>query len=256
MVIPRLIGMVHLQPLPGAPGFGGSLDQVIDRAVADAVALAESGFGGLMMENFGDSPFFADNVPDITVSSMTAAAREVSNAVDIPVGVNVLRHDALGALAVAAAADASYIRVNILSGSMFTDQGLIQGRAAEVARKKQSWCPGVAILADVMVKHAAPPAKLTIESAAIDTVERGGADGIIVSGTATGAPVDINDLSAVRTVISDTPLLVGSGATRDNIHTLLSVADSAICGTATKVDGVTTNPVDRARAAALVAAAD
>lgn len=256
MVIPRLIGMVHLRALPGAPGFAGSLDAIIESAVSDATTLAEAGFDGLMMENFGDAPFFADNVPDITISAMTAAARDVSNAVDLPLGVNVLRNDALGALAVAAASDAAYIRVNILSGSMFTDQGLIEGRAAEVARTKQVWCPEVAVLADVMVKHAAPPARLTIEAAAADTIERGGADGIIVSGSATGAPVDINDLSAARTVIGDVPLIVGSGTNLDTIHTLLSVADAAICGTSVKVDGVTTNPVDPARAAALVHAAE
>ena len=256
MVIPRLIGMVHLGALPGAPGFAGSFDAVVEAAITDATALAESGFDGLLMENFGDAPFFVDNVPDITISTMTAVAREIVNAVDLPLGVNVLRNDALGALAVAAASEASYIRVNILSGSMFTDQGLIEGRAAEVARLKQSWCPEVVVLADVMVKHATPPARLTIEAAALDTMERGGADGIIVSGSATGAPVDINDLSAVRTVIGEAPLIVGSGASHDNIHTLLSVADSAICGTAVKVDGVTTNPVDPARAAALVATAE
>lgn len=256
MVIPRLIGMVHLKALPGSPGFAGSLGAIIESAVLDAATLAEAGFDGLLMENFGDAPFYADNVPDITVSTMTAVAREVTNAVELPLGVNVLRNDALGALAVAAAVDASFIRVNILSGSMFTDQGLIEGRAAEVARTKQAWCPDVTVLADVMVKHATPPAHLTIEAAALDTIERGGADGIIVSGAATGAAVDINDLSAARTVIGDAPLIVGSGAGHDNIHTLLSVADSAICGTATKVDGVTTNQVDPARAAALVTAAD
>lgn len=255
MVIPRLIGMVHLGALPGAPDYEGSLDAVIEAAVADATTLADAGFDGLMMENFGDAPFFADDVPDITISSMTAAARAVTAAVDLPLGVNVLRNDAFGALAVAAASGAAYIRVNILSGSMFTDQGLVEGRAAEVARTKRAWCPDVAVLADVMVKHAAPPARLTIESAAADTVERGGADGIIVSGSATGAPVDINDLSVVRTVIGSAPLIVGSGASQDTIHTLLSVADSAICGTSVKVRGVTTNRVDPQRAAALVKAA-
>ncbi len=256
MVIPRLIGMVHLRPLPGSPGFEGSLDAIIEAAVSDAATLAEAGFDGLLMENFGDAPFFADDVPNVTISTMTAAAREVREAIDLPLGVNVLRNDAHGALAVATAAGAAFIRVNILSGSMFTDQGLVQGRAAEVARAKQLWCPEVRVFADVMVKHATPPARLTIEAAALDTIERGGADGLIVSGSATGAPVDINDLSAVRTVIGAAPLVVGSGANHDTIHTLLGVADSAICGTAVKVDGVTTNPVDLARAAALVAAAD
>jgi len=254
-MIPALIGMVHLGPLPGAPRYSGDLDGIVSAAVQDAEALANSGFDALMIENFGDVPFFSDDVPKITIAAMTRAAAAVHRHVDLPFGVNVLRNDGLGALAVAAASGAAFIRINVLSGLMYTDQGPITGKAAEIARARDGLAPGVAILADVFVKHAAPPPGLTLEQAAEDLVARGLADAVIVSGTSTGRPVDPASLEAARRAVGDTPLLVGSGAAEHNVSALLAVADGVIAGTSLKHDGVTTNPVDPDRAARFVAAA-
>ena len=124
--------MVHLGPLPGSPQFGHDLKAVIASALADAERLEAAQFDGVMIENFGDIPFFADDVPKATIAGMTRVVSAISRHVDIPFGVNVLRNDALGALAIAAATGASFIRVNVLSGLMHTDQGPIVGRAAEV----------------------------------------------------------------------------------------------------------------------------
>ena len=128
---PRLVGMVHLGPLPGAPRYRGDLDAVITAAVADARTLIDAGFDGLMVENFGDAPFFADDAPKETIAAMTRVVGAVT-ALGAPTGVNVLRNDALGALAVAAASGAAFIRVNVLSGVMYTDQGVITGKGAEL----------------------------------------------------------------------------------------------------------------------------
>ena len=79
-------------------------DRSIDRCRhLDASILAEAGFDALIVENFGDEPFFADDVPKTTVAAMTRAVAAVRDAVAVPVGVNVLRNDAMAALAVAAA---------------------------------------------------------------------------------------------------------------------------------------------------------
>jgi membrane complex biogenesis BtpA family protein len=253
-VIDGLIGMVHLGPLPGSPTHA-PLDETIAAAVADAHRLAEAGFDALMIENFGDAPFYADDVPAVTATSMTAAVDAITAAVEIPVGVNVLRNDGLTALAVAAATGAAFIRINVLSGTMYTDQGPITGRAAEVARLKAAIAPDVMVLADVMVKHATPPPGLTIEQAAMDLWERGGADGIVVSGAGTGHATDPADLDRLAAVVPDAPLYVGSGATADTIADLLGRCAGVIVGTATKVDGISTNPVDPGRARAIVEAA-
>ena len=245
--------MVHLEPLPGAPGFGGSMSTVLKRATTDAQALVEAGYDGIMVENFGDAPFFADDVPKVSIAAMALAIAEVVS-VGLPTGVNMLRNDALGALAVAAATEASFIRVNVLSGMMYTDQGPIVGQAAHIARARQELCPGTAIIADVFVKHATPPAGLSLVDATNDLVERAGADAVVVSGAGTGSPTDLDDLRSVAKH-SHLPVYVGSGATAETIAEILSIGDGAIVGSATKIDGIATNPVDPERAAAIVRAA-
>lgn len=255
MSLPRLIGMVHLGALPGAPSFSGDLNAVVRAAVTDAHVLEDAGFGGVMIENFGDSPFYADDVPKVTVASMTRTAAEIAAATQLAVGVNVLRNDAAAALAVAAAVDAAFIRVNVLAGSMFTDQGLIEGKAAEIVRLRDRICPDVAIMADVFVKHAVPPAGLRLEDAVRDLAGRGGADAVVVSGVATGAAPDADRIATVKAAAGSTPVFIGSGADTATVRTLLSKIDGVIVGTAIKHGGVTTAPIDPALAAALVAAA-
>jgi membrane complex biogenesis BtpA family protein len=253
-MISGLIGMVHLGPLPGSAR-SVPFTETIDQAVSDAIVLGEAGFDAIMIENFGDAPFFADDVPKITIAAMTRVASAVGQASNLPFGINVLRNDALGAMAVAAATGAAFIRVNVLSGSMSTDQGHITGKSAELARLRAAIAPDVAVLADVMVKHATPPPGLTIDRAAADLWERAGADGIIVSGTGTGQALDDADLRLVHGVVPQAPLYAGSGVTADTVAKILEICAGAIVGTATKVDGITTNRVDPDRALAIVEAA-
>ena len=251
-MLPRVIGMVHLEALPGSPHFGQDLKAVIARALADAERLQAAHFDALMIENFGDVPFFVDDVPKVTIAAMTRVVSAISRHVDFPFGVNVLRNDALGALAIAA----SFIRVNVLSGLMYTDQGPIVGRAAEVLRARQELAPGVAIMADVFVKHASAPPGSTIARAAADLVERGGADAVIVSGVGTGRPPAMGDLKIVRQARrGEVPLLVGSGADSSNVLNLLAHADGVIAGTPLKVGAVASGPVDPEQGALFVAAA-
>lgn len=235
--IPRLIGMVHLAPLPGSPDYAGSMPNVVADARERANTLLEAGFGGLMVENFGDVPFYDDDVPAATVAAVTACVSAIRADTDVPLGVNILRNDAQAALAVAAATDADFIRVNVLSGSMFTDQGPIVGRAAEVVRLRSHLCPDVRIWADVFVKHAVPPTGLTIEQSAVDTWERGGADALIVSGTGTGHAPDFERFARLEEVVPDAPLVVGSGTTPENVAELADLADHLIVGTALEENG-------------------
>lgn len=246
-----LVGMVHLLPLPGSARYGGSFDRVIDAALADAGILAEAGFDGLMIENFGDAPFRKNRVEGHTISSMTTVACEIRRAFGLPLGINVLRNDAFAAIAVAAAAGASFIRVNVLSGTMATDQGIIEGEAAELLPYRQRVAPDVAILADVNVKHARPLVERPVEEIAEETVERSGADGLIVTGSRTGGGIDPDELRRVRDAVA-APVLAGSGVTAGNAGEILSLCDGAIVGSSLKIDGVVTNRVDPERAKAFV----
>ena len=253
---PLLIGMVHLGPTPGSPAEDGS-STWLDRAVEDAAMLAESGFDAVLVENFGDAPFFPRRVPAETVAALTLAAAHVVDNVPpgVAVGVNVLRNDAESALAIAAVVGLDFIRVNVLAGAAVTDQGLIEGRAAKVQRTRARLAPDVRIFADVRVKHARPLVERPLEEEVRELVERAGADGVIVSGSGTGAQVDAGELAVVRAAIGGRLLLVGSGADASSVRALLQHADGVIVGTAIKVGGVTTAPVDADRAEAFVRAA-
>lgn len=230
-----VFGMVHLPALPGAPLFW-SWDEILDRAVRDARVIAECGCDGFVIENFGDRPFARGRVEAETVAAMTRVITVIRNEVGVPFGVNVLRNDPLSALAIAAATDASFIRVNVHIGGMLTDQGIIEGDAYATLRKRAALAPNVLIFADFLVKHAAPLAEVHPRQAAKDLRERGLADAIIVTGTETGAAADPSRLRMVRETLADAPLLVGSGLTPENAS-VFADADGAIVGTSLKSDG-------------------
>jgi len=252
-----LIGMVHLPALPGSPAYAGNREDIRATALADARTLADAGFDGLLIENFGDVPYYPEEVPRHVVAELTAIAREVDIAVDLPWGANVLRNDAGAALSVAAAAGGAFVRVNVHTGVAETDQGPLVGRAHRTLRLRERIDADVAILADVAVKHAAPPER-PVSVLAGEAIDRGLADGLVVSGPETGDAVESEQLRAVLDArddaARDVPVFVGSGLSHENAPALLEVADGAIVGTAIKRDGETDNRVDPDRAAALVEA--
>lgn len=231
------------------------MDAVLRRARHDADALAAGGVDAILVENYGDAPFHPRDVEPITVAAMTRVVTAVREAVDCPVGVNVLRNDAAAALAIAAATGASFIRINVHTGAMHTDQGWIEGAAAETLRLRERMAGDVAILADVLVKHATPPPGQELAAAARDAWERGLADALIVSGPATGEATDLDDVRTVREAARDAVVLVGSGVTGNNVREVLRVADGAIVGSAFEVGGSAGNAVEPERVRGLMDAA-
>ncbi len=243
----RLIGMVHLPTLPGAPGHKTSMRQIVDRAICEAEMLAGAGFDAIVVENFGDAPFASDRVPPETIAAMSIVSEHIVQAVDLPVGVNILRNDALAAMAVASIAGAAFIRVNVLSGTYATDQGLITGRAHELLRLRDQLQSRVQIAADVHVKHAVPISQPDIALAAEETAYRAGADAIIVSGSATGSPTDMAAVRRVHASVPDRPVWIGSGVTAETVEQYLEIASAVIVGTCLKRGGRTTAPIDQKR---------
>ncbi|MCB9891569.1 MAG: BtpA/SgcQ family protein [Planctomycetes bacterium] len=250
-----LYGVVHLEPLPGAPRFAGSLDAVEQRALSDARALIDGGVDGLVVENFGDAPFFPDRVPPVTIAAMARIARAVVElARDVPVGINVLRNDARAALAVAAAVGARFVRVNVHQGAAVTDQGLLEGRAFETTRERIALAPDLRILADVRVKHAAPLGERSLAAETNDLVLRGLADVVLVTGEGTGRAVDLDALRTVRGAAAGRPVWIASGLTVENAREFSPHADGAIVGSAFEREGKAGNPVEIERVRALVRA--
>ncbi len=249
-----IIGVVHLLPLPTSPRWGGNLKTVIERAEQEAAALAAGGVDGMIIENFFDAPFAKGQVDPAVVSAMTLIIERLMNLIMLPVGVNVLRNDARSALAIANCVGAPFIRVNVLTGAMATDQGIIEGCAYDLLRYRRELGSNTAILADVLVKHAYPLGTTDLKTAIQETIERGLADGVIISGTATGIPPSLEDLSLAAAVAKNTPIFIGSGATWQNIPELMKVADGVIVASSLKRQGKITEPIDPLRVSQFVEA--
>jgi membrane complex biogenesis BtpA family protein len=251
-----LIGVLHLPPLPGAPRSGPGLRAILEGAVRDARILARGGAQAVIVENLGDAPFAELVEPHVT-AMLAVVAQHVVAAVgtELLVGVNALRNDGLSALGAAAASEAGFVRINVLSGAMVTDQGVIQGRARETLLYRNRVAPQMGIVADVMVKHASPLGMgMNLAQAAKDCFGRGGADVLVVSGSGTGAATSPADLEAVRLAVPAAPLWIGSGFSLATAEILSPLCTGAIVGTALHQGGELDAPLDLERVRAIRAA--
>jgi membrane complex biogenesis BtpA family protein len=247
-----LVGVIHLPALPGSPRSVLSASECAKSAAACARVLAGAGYQAIIVENFGDVPFFSGRVPPVTVAAMTACAMAVREAAPKQsLGINVLRNDAEAALSIAACTGARFVRVNVLTGARVTDQGIIEGDAANVLRLRRSLGAesSVDIWADVDVKHSAPlgpprPIAQEVE----DTTARAMASAVLVTGEGTGKGVDVDKLAAVKLAAGTTPVLVASGATLATLPLLAKHATGVIVGSALRKGGIPGGPIDEALA--------
>jgi membrane complex biogenesis BtpA family protein len=248
-----VIACVHLLPLPGAPRYQGNMRPVYDTALADVAIFQRYPIDGLIVENFRDVPFYPHQLPPETVAALAAVTREIVGVARVPVGVNALRHDAQAALAVATASQAAFIRVNVHMGAVISDQGILQGMSHATLRLRAALRSTVLIFADVGVKHAMPLGNYHLELETRDLTERGMVDAIIVSGERTGAETSLNDIALVRQHTA-LPVLLGSGATPDNLPRVYDRVDGLIVGSTFKTDGQAENMVEESRVKAFTAA--
>ena len=141
--------------------------------------------------------------------------------------------------------------MNVLTEAYVTDQGLIEGAAAELLRARRLiGAEHVAIFADVHVKHAAPLLPRPIRDSALDMVERGGADVLVVSGSRTG----VRRGPGRRGGRERPRRRRRAGQRRDagERPTMLGVADGAIVATAFRPGGDLSKRVDRSLVEALI----
>jgi membrane complex biogenesis BtpA family protein len=237
--------MVHTLPLPGSPGWRFSMDEVIDAALADAESLIAGGCDGIIVENMHDLPYLKGGVDPETTAAMALVTGAITGLGTLPVGVQILAGANREALGVAVTCGAAFIRAEAFAYAHVADEGwldasagpLLRARAALGAREK------VAVWADVKKKHAAHALTSDIP---LDEYAKGaafcGADALIVTGPATGAPTQANDIALAKA--AGLPVVVGSGVDAHSAAALGKIADALIVGTALKKDGAWTKPVD------------
>lgn len=244
-----IIGMVHLWPLPGSPGYTGhDMETILRQARRDTELLVEGGVDGLIVENMWDLPYYVGNDVQLeAVAAQAVAARVVAEMVDVPVGVNVIHNGWQAELAIAVAAGLDFMRICILTGARLWDTGdLNQGCAADLLRRRRELgAEDLKIFADVDKKHSVPFPGLDLETH-IEWTEFYRADALIVSGRMTGSAPPLDKVRRAKEA-ARLPILMGSGTTAENIADFLQFADGAIVGSSLKVDAVAENPVDLER---------
>jgi uncharacterized protein len=247
-----LIGVVHLQALPGTPANRFDVKQITTTAVDEARVYRDAGFHGILIENTHDRPYLKTKVGPEIVATMSVVGDAVRKAVELPLGIQVLAGANESAVAVALACDASFVRVEGFVFAHVADEGLIEASAATLLRYRRAvGAEHIRVFADIKKKHSAHAI-----TADVDIVETARAaeffsvDGVIVSGVATGEPAQPDEVAAVASAAS-VPTLVGSGITADNINEF-AAADAFIVGSSIKKDGHWFNSMDPDRTRALV----
>jgi len=249
-----LIGMLHLEALPGTPRASLPVEAIVEKAVAEAAVYRRAGFGGLMIENMHDRPYLKGGVGPEVVAAMTVVAREVRRESGLPLGVQVLAGANREAVAVAHAAGAQFARVEGFVFAHVADEGLIEGSAGELLRYRRAiGAEEVRLFADVKKKHSAHAITADVDlTETAHAAELFLADGIVVTGAATGRAADPDDVWVVAEAVA-LPVLVGSGVTAGNLHDF-AAADAFIVGSSVKTGGFWSEPIDPDRCAALAEA--
>lgn len=252
-----LVGMVHLGALPGTPRYGAEINELIERAVRESTQLADAGFDALILENMHDVPYLRREVGPEIIASMTAIAREVRTAVDVPLGVQILAGANRAALAVAQAARLDFIRAEGFVYASVADEGVMsQADAGPLLRYRRAiGAEGIYILADIKKKHSSHAITADVSLAeTARTAEFFGADGVIITGVATARPTSLDDLREARAA-TQLPLAVGSGARPESLREFYEYADAVIIGSWYKEAGSWDSAPDPKRVEALIASA-
>lgn len=246
-----VVACVHLQPTLGSHRYDGDVERIYSTAIAEATIFLEHRVDAIIVENFRDGPFYPEQVPVETIATLAGVTREIVRLSDVPVGVAVLRNDAEGAMAVAAATNAAFIRVNVHVGTALAAQGVLAGRSHQTLRLRAQLRTSVAIFADAGVKHSHPWAYPELADEVRDLSPH--SDAVIVSGALTGIETETHDISLAKQA-THRPVLIGSGVTPENLSKVFALADGFIVGSYFKVDGVATNAVDPRRVQAFMVA--
>ncbi len=249
-----LVGVVHTGGLPGTPSGHQTIDQIVETAVAEARVYAAAGFHGVMIENTHDRPYLKGAVGPEIVAAMAVIGHEVRRATPLPLGIQILAGANDCAMAVALACGASFVRVEGFVFAHVADEGLIQSSAGTLLRYRRAiGADRIRVFADIKKKHSAHAvtADVSLEETA-KAAEFFLADGVIVSGIATGLAADAVEVEAVAGAVA-IPTLVGSGVTLANLHDY-NDADALIVGSSIKRGGIWSGELDESLAGALARA--
>jgi len=250
-----LVGMIHIQALPGTPNHSLPVKEIVQQAVEEAHILSNAGLQAIMLENMHDTPYLNRQVGPEIIASLASIAVAVRACTQLPLGIQILAGANQAALAVAQAADLQFIRAEGFVFGHLADEGLFQSDAGALLRFRRTiGAEHIQVFTDIKKKHSSHA--LTADVSLEETVEAAQffqSDGVIITGTQTGKPVDTDELSRVA-ARAKLPVIVGSGVTPAGLPAIWEAADALIVGSYFKVDGNWLNPPDPQRLQNLVQA--
>jgi len=240
-----IIGMVHLQAMPGTPKNTLSNKQIIEHALHEARLLKNAGFHSILIENMHDTPYLNKKIGHEISSLMSIVGYQIKKETKLPVGIQILAGANKQALAVAHAANLDYIRAEGFVFGHIADEGYMDSCAGELLRyRKYIGAENIAIFTDIKKKHSSHV--ITDDISIGETAKAANffmSDGIIVTGSSTGEETALQDLTDVRKS-TQLPILIGSGITIHNIEKYLPHADAFIVGSSIKEQGYWYNKIN------------
>jgi membrane complex biogenesis BtpA family protein len=247
-----IIGMIALPSLESNQEF---VNSAIERALNDLETLQHGCVDGVCIENDYDQPHRL-TVASEMVDVIARIADEVVQHAKIPVGVQVLLNDWRASLTIAKQTGCQFVRLDFFVDKVRIAAGMINPEPdAIIDYRKKISAEHVALFTDIQVKHSdllEPGKSLTVST---HQAIAHGSNALVVSGTITGESPVVKDLQEVRSAADDFPVLIGSGATPENVSDLLHFADGAIVGTSLKNSKASHEPIVLERVEKLMDAA-
>lgn len=243
-----IIGMIHVQALPGTPKNELTMEKITTRALQEAQIYQKHGIDAIIIENMHDVPYLNREVGPEIIACMTAIATCIKKEISLPTGIQILAGANIEALAVAKAAGLEFIRAEGFVFSHIADEGKMDSDAGKLLRyRKQIGAEEVRVFTDIQKKHSshAISSDVTITQHA-ETAEFFLSDGLIITGSATGKEPQLSDIKQVRKQ-TDLPILLGSGINTKNIEEYWDLADGFIIGSYFKEESYWKNKLSESK---------
>jgi membrane complex biogenesis BtpA family protein len=243
-----IIGMIHIEALPGTPKFADDIPKIIAKALDEASIYQANGIDALMIENMHDVPYLKNDVGHEISSLMAIIAYQIKQQTGLPLGIQILAGANKAALSAAKNAGADFIRAEGFVFGHVADEGYIDSNAAELLRfRKHISANDIAVFTDIKKKHSSHAVTDDLDIAEMaHAAEFFLADGVIVTGMHTGDTADSSEINKVKSA-TKLPVIVGSGINYENISEYLPLADAFIVGSYFKKDGYWENDLDAQR---------
>lgn len=245
-----VIALLHIRALPGDPQYGGSMQQVLDTAAAELVALQNGGVDGILLSNEFSMPYELQ-ARHVTSAAMARIVGELRPLMKVPYGMNIVRNPYVS-IEVAAATDAAFVR-STFTGAYMGEAGIMQPDvAACVRRRAELGRTDLRMFYKVNPESDTYLAPRELSAIVRSVLFNCAPDALCVSGMGAGKETDIGLLEAVKANAGDVPVFCNTGCTADNVVRVLQACDGVCVGTALKENGAFRAHVDQGRVEAFM----